>query len=566
MGVQPRELRAQPLSAGWRAGAALLALLAAAPAGAADPADPEPAFSYERPESLPSDEELVAMGAVIGEVRLDRQQIFDTSQPEEDKALYRLANRLHPLTRPSVITSQLLFASGDPYDPRLLAESERILRGNGFLFDALVVPVAYENGEVDVLVRTRDVWTLEPSLSLSRSGGENRTLLGVEDQNFLGTGATIALEFESDVDRDSRRITYSDRQLGRNWISADLSYSDNTDGSTQALSVWRPFYALDTRWAGGFTGFSDDREESLYELGDEVVDYRHEEQLLHAWYGWSPGLRGGWTRRWRAGVIYDDNVFGPPDDLVRAGPVPEDRKLVYPYIGVEIIEDRYTETMNHDQIGRTEDFFLGTRLSARIGWSDESFGADRDAWLVSGAASRGYGTPAERMLLLDARASARLESGEVENGLVRGSIRYYHKQSEKRLFFMTLHGAVSENLDLDNPLQLGGDRGLRGYPIRYQTGEASAVFTIEQRYFTDWYPWRFFRVGGAVFADIGRTWGDNPVGGGSLGLLKDAGFGLRLAPTRGGTEKVIHIDVAFPLDGDDSLDTVQISVEGKRSF
>ena len=197
---------------------ALLALLAAAPGSADDieAGEPEPAFKYERPESLPDDDELVAMGAVIGEIRLDRQQIFDTSQPEEDKALFRLANRLHPLTRPSVITSQLLFSSGDPYDPRLLAESERILRDNGFLFDALVVPVAYEDGEVDVLVRTRDLWTLEPSLSLSRSGGENRTLLGVEDQNFLGTGATVSLEFENDVDRDSRRITYSDRQqIGR---------------------------------------------------------------------------------------------------------------------------------------------------------------------------------------------------------------------------------------------------------------------------------------------------------------------------------------------------------------
>jgi hypothetical protein len=283
-------------------------------------------------------------------------------------------------------------------------------------------------------------------------------------------------------------------------------------------------------------------------------------------YGWSAGLREGWTRRWRAGVVYHDNVFGPPDDPIRAGPVPEDRTLVYPYISLELIEDRYTETMNHDQIGRTEDFFLGTRLSASIGWAGESLGSDRDAWVLSAAASRGYGTPADRMLLLEARASTRLESGDVENGLVRGSIRYYHKQSEKRLFFMTLHGAVSENLDLDNPLQLGGDSGLRGYPIRYQTGEASAVFTIEQRYFTDWYPWRLFRVGGAVFGDLGRTWGDNPVGGPSLGLLKDVGFGLRLAPTRGGTEKVIHIDVAFPLDGDDSLDSVQISVEGKRSF
>ncbi len=547
---------------------ALLALLAAAPGSADDieAGEPEPAFQYERPERLPDDDELVAMGAVIGEIRLDRQQIFDTSRPEEDNAFFRLANRLHPLTRPSVITSQLLFASGDPYDPRLLAESERILRGNGFLFDALVVPVAYEDGEVDVLVRTRDLWTLEPALSLSRSGGENRTLVGVEDQNFLGTGATVSLEFENDVDRDSRRITYSDRQLGTHWVSVDLNFSDNTDGTSKAVSVWRPFYALDTRWAGGVTAFADDRVDSLYELGDEVVDYRHDEELLQLWYGWSAGLQGGWTRRWRTGVVYHDNVFGPPDDPIRAGPVPEDRKLVYPYLSLELIEDRYTETMNHDQIGRTEDFFLGTRLSASIGWAGESLGSDRDAWVLSAAASRGYGTPADRMLLLEARASTRLESGDIQNGLVRGSIRYYHKQSEKRLFFMTLHGAVSENLDLDNPLQLGGDSGLRGYPIRYQTGEASAVFTIEQRYFTDWYPWRLFRVGGAVFGDLGRTWGDNPVGGPSLGLLKDVGFGLRLAPTRGGTEKVIHIDVAFPLDGDDSLDSVQISVEGKRSF
>ena len=35
---------------------------------------------------------------------------------------------------------------------------------------------------------------------------------------------------------------------------------------------------------------------------------------------------------------------------------------------------------------------------------------------------------------------------------------------------------------------------------------------------------------------------------------------------RFGTDKVFHVDVAFPLDGDDGIDDVQILFEAKRSF
>mgnify|MGYP000473531941 CR=1 FL=1 len=46
----------------------------------------------------------------------------------------------------------------------------------------------------------------------------------------------------------------------------------------------------------------------------------------------------------------------------------------------------------------------------------------------------------------------------------------------------------------------------------------------------------------------------------------NVGFGLRLASTRSSLGKMIHIDLAFPLDGDPSIDSVQFLVEGKRSF
>jgi hemolysin activation/secretion protein len=209
---------------------------------------------------------------------------------------------------------------------------------------------------------------------------------------------------------------------------------------------------------------------------------------------------------------------------------------------------------------------MGTRIAATLGWSDESFDADRDALIYTLAGNYAIGTLEKRALLTTAIVNGRHEDGETANATTNLNARYYSRQSEKRLWFALLDVVVGHNLDLDNPVEIGGDTGLRGYPLRYQSGDSKLLFTIEQRYFTDWYPWRLFRVGGAVFADVGRVWGNDPLGGPNLGWLKDVGFGLRFAPTRLGTRKVIHLDIAFPLDGDPTIDSVQILLEAKRSF
>jgi hemolysin activation/secretion protein len=168
--------------------------------------------------------------------------------------------------------------------------------------------------------------------------------------------------------------------------------------------------------------------------------------------------------------------------------------------------------------------------------------------------------------LLSGALQGRLESGELRNAILDGALRYYVRQSERRLFFATLEGSVGRELDLDTQILLGGDNGLRGYPLRYQGGEARAMLTVEQRYFTNWYPFRLVRVGAAAFFDIGRTWGESPVSTPSLGLLKDVGIGLRLGNSRSGLGNIIHIDLAFPLDGDSTIDDMQFLVETKERF
>lgn len=246
--------------------------------------------------------------------------------------------------------------------------------------------------------------------------------------------------------------------------------------------------------------------------------------------------------------------------------LPDNRRLVYPFIGLELLEDEFEITSNRDHIGRPEDFYMGKRLTARLGYADDHFGSDRDSIIYSVDASRGFGRIDSKALILSAMASGRIDDGDSANSITSIGARYYNPISDKRLFFMTLDARLGHNLDLNNPLELGGDSGLRGYPLRYQSGDRSVLYTIEERYFTDWYPFRLFRVGGALFADIGRTWGVNPVGGGSIGWLKDVGFGLRFGPTRASGHEVIHLDIAFPLDGDPSIDNVQFLLEKKVSF
>jgi hypothetical protein len=129
---------------------------------------------------IPPPAELEARGAVIGEVTVVVGDVFDTTIDGEDGWLYRTANKLHINTRPSVIRSQLLFQPGDPYKHRIVEETERNLRQRNYLYDATIVPVGWDGHAVDLEVRTRDVWTLNPGVNFSRKGGENAFGLSIQ--------------------------------------------------------------------------------------------------------------------------------------------------------------------------------------------------------------------------------------------------------------------------------------------------------------------------------------------------------------------------------------------------
>jgi outer membrane protein assembly factor BamA len=517
-------------------------------------------------EPLPSFTELEAAGAVIGAIRVDPQDIFDEADPRENYGIYRLANVLHINTRESVIRRQLLFRSGERVSQRVIEETERLLRANSYLYDVSIRPVALRQGVVDIEVRTRDTWTLQPGASYSRGGGSNTGGLSLEEKNFLGTGVSVGVATSSSVDRSGEEFEIQHNQVFGSWTTFNYKYADFSDGSAESVALARPFYALDARWALGGSAATFDRIDSLYSEGDIAAQYRHQQTASQVFAGWSRGLVEGWVQRYSVGIGYQEDLYLVEPGRQPPAQLPADETLVYPFLRYELIEDNYVKVVNRDKIGRAEYFALGWSASAQIGRSSTGLGATRDLWLYSGAVNKGLRFEHGGELLASLSLSGQYADGRGERQYLGASARYYLQHGSRNVFFVSASADALRNPYAADQLLLGGDNGLRGYPLRYQSGDQRALLTLEERVYTDWYPFRLFRIGGAVFYDIGRAWGGDYQNSVDAGWLQDVGFGLRLSIDRSSSGNVVHLDVAFPIDSEGDIKKAQVVVKTYANF
>jgi hypothetical protein len=517
--------------------------------------------TVERLDPLPSDAQLELQGARIGEVRIHITPIFDLSDKHEDHRLFRLADRLHIDTRESTVQTQLLFGPGDLYSRHVLDETARNLRKQRYLREPQVRPVAFHDGVVDVEVEAQDVWTTSPGAGFGRAGGANSSSIEFEELNLFGFGKQVSVGWDRNVDRTSYSARWVDPAIfGSRWRDvASVTRSD--DGHGYELGLERPFYSLNSHWSAGLTAVEDQGVDHFYALGERVASYGRTARTLDAHVGWSQGLQGNWAQRWTTGFRREASSFAPLDGLM-----PADRMLSYPYVRFEAIQDDFETTRNLDQIARTEDLIFGAHYAMELGWAESAFGSDRNAAIVRTQASRGFRVGKAQTLFLSGDFSGRLEHGSAVDSLLALEGRYYYRTSERSKLFVGLSGALGRNLDADHEFNVDGETGLRGYPLHYQAGSSRAVFTVEERLYTSWSLWHIAQIGGAVFADVGRTWGNSVGDGENLGLLKDVGFGLRLGNTRSSLANVLHLDVAFPLGADSSIRSVQFMVKTRQSF
>jgi Outer membrane protein/protective antigen OMA87 len=158
----------------------------------------------------------------------------------------RLLNVLHPVSQEGVIRRQLLFAAGDSVDTLLVGETMRRLRAQRLFSDAVILARRCDpSGDVGLLVRTRDTWTLRPTARL-RAG--NQLSVGVEDKNFLGSGRTIALTREVSFRGNGAAASFSDPFLLGTSTAASLRVANLAGAHAFRLGLHRHEYSVFDRW------------------------------------------------------------------------------------------------------------------------------------------------------------------------------------------------------------------------------------------------------------------------------------------------------------------------------
>src|SRR5690606_8138774 len=115
---------------------------------------------------------------------------------------------------------------------------------------------------------------------------------------------------------------------------------------------------------------------------------------------------------------YDEHQFGVAPDVPNPLLLPPGRKLVYPWVGFQLIEDDFRVMTELNDIGRTEDVPLGLDVKAKLGFASESFGSDRRSTIVEISASKGWEPGRGQLFLFDSAWSARREGGDTRNAIL----------------------------------------------------------------------------------------------------------------------------------------------------
>jgi len=554
--------------------------LPVAPAWSETPEDAGCQWAEQQPEDVDFDNPeqqlekvpvlLIPDGASIANVRITSQPIFDTDDPDQDGWFQRAVNVANVPTREGAIASQLVFSEGDRYEPSRLQESERVLRDKDYLVDAWVRPYRVCGDQVDVAVVTRDTWTLLPTVGFSRSGGENTTHLGLSDDNFLGTGKALSLSRSSDEARTEYGLEYFDPNiLGSRWQTR-LNYVDSSDGLERGFELERPFYRRAAPWSAGIRLRDGRREEDRYFGGDAVSTFGREleEASLHT--GVTLSSTSASDRRLLAGYRYRQDRFRELDGETAPVPFPQDRTLSYPWLGFSYEQNYFHETINLTNIQRVEDVRDGILFRTEVGYSRRDLGATSDQLVLDTVFSNSLVATDTQFAEFEVHQEGRydLDNNRFESLRVHLDTEYFYGGGHQATGWYTRAWLSSaKNLTADEQLTLGGDNGLRGYPLRYQQGNQRGLFTLEKRYFSDLHPFHLFRLGGVAFFDAGRAWfRDGRENGPDTGVLRNLGVGLRASSSRFEVSRMLHLDLAFPLDGDDDVAEVQMLIRGKSHF
>lgn len=556
----------------------------------------------------------------VGQIHIRTEPIF--LDDADTIWLHRFANWAHVTTKADTVARELPFTAGDTITSSDLAEAERLLRDKSYLHDAKVrlSPTCNADQSYDVLVETSDNWSLLPSLGLGRSGGENKYAFGFKEDNFLGFGVRTSVKYQSDAQRSGYELklemplslltgSHGNDVFAHSYLTAE--WTDNDDGHVQQLLLEKPFYQDDSPWMYHTEWLSDLQQTQISHNGAVENIFETDRSRLDLSAGKLLSYQDRASLRLLAGILREQWRFAPAL-LQPTLALPQDRSWAYPWIGVEYKQHNYQILHDILFIDRAEDVNLGWHHQVKLGVQSSKLQQDTSlGYRLSASTQKGFGDR-EHLLLVDA-------SLDYIDGMQGGDLTQWQAKAED-FYRLSADFTWYNKAELtqrnrnfaDKPLELGGDSGLRGYPLQYQHGTAKTLLTSELR----WYPrvniYKMLDLGFVAFADVGRVSGGSIADAATLNpaalaaqfalplgtmllnpyamaplpaqtavmrtdsdllrpnlsdnWLGTVGIGMRIYSSKSSNDHVVHIDLSTPLNTAPGVDSWEIGLKVSNRF
>ena len=478
----------------------------------------------------------------VGTIEVVSYEVFD--EPTQGiSAPYRLANRLHVLTRERVIRRELLLESGDPVDPELIAQTERNLRNLPFLRDARVEthPVD-DDGDglpdrADLRIVTWDTWSLTPRVEFEQVGDRTLWEVGLSERNLLGWGKEVSASHRVTLDRTANSLWYTDRQLAGSRLALTAAIADLSDGDEQILTLSRPFYSLQDAWAFSVRAVAFNRQDPLFLDGQEIARLPHRAT-------WGDVELGRAVVRRPTSTLRVHTAYRLRNESVSD----QRRDFGIAEVGIRSVEHRFVQLTHVNRFERTEDINLGAHSYGTVGLSTSALGGQASRVVfVSAGHRRAMVFAPTHFLVGGMGVAARRDRGQWINVLATTTLRYLRKHATRHTLIGKLDLRIGHDLDPERQLVLGTASGLRGYPVRRFAGTRSLLLSAEERWFVADDVGQLLSIGVAAFVDSGFVWPETERL--DFADLKTAvGVSLLLGSNRLSAAPGIRFDVAYALD------------------
>ncbi|GAW95680.1 MULTISPECIES: hypothetical protein [Colwellia] len=504
-------------------------------------------------------------------IRFKPQTIFDENE-DGITFLHRWANAIHIDTKIVTLENEASFFINKCIKTVAdMAELERHLRSRRYLRDA---NVSSDDGIENITITTWDNWSLMPTVSFGRKGGVNTYSFGIKESNLLGLGIDTEIEAYRNTQRSGYKLSASIPLFQKQNTEVKLWFADNDDGQQHSIFLHKMFAGFHTKTAYNLGFNEESRNDTLFQNGQDQSIYRHDISFKVANYAWLNFNSDSRLLRYRVGITQDKNTFSAltnehHNDLTvppLTNVVPEDRDLLYPWFAFEYIEKDFRKLTNVHLITQIEDFNHGWQLNSRLGIGNGN--KENTAWTVwKMRVKKGFNLHNNALLLLDFALANDIYQHRDSRLLVKLTAEYFYQLNKRWGFYLSNTNVASKNQYLDKPVTMGGNTGLRGFPLQYQHGKSSIKATAEIRYYPQINLFKLFDLAAVAFVDTGRTYGESTVKNIEEGWLGSVGLGLRLhSPHSGGNHPIIHIDFALPQSDNPNINSFEIRVQAKKSF